>query len=82
MEKEKSGSAKPGVKSWKPLAGSSSRSGSTKDENPTVEYLKKNKVPVTRENYLNLAYLGNPPKELNAEEEAMLPEELRDTSNV
>ena len=44
---------------------------------PTVEYLEKHNTPVTRENYLNLAYLGNPPKELDAEQEAALPEELR-----
>jgi hypothetical protein len=42
-----------------------------------VEYLKKNNVPLTRENYLQLAYLGEPPKELDAEQEAMLPEEIR-----
>jgi hypothetical protein len=34
----------------------------------------KNNIPLTRENYLNLAYLGNPPEELCAEEESMLPE--------
>ena len=27
-------------------------------------------LPVTREDYLNLAYLGRPPKQLSAEEEA------------
>ena len=35
------------------------------------------KVPVTRESYLNLAYLGHPPKELGAEEEADLPKAAR-----
>lgn len=42
--------------------------------NHTVEWLKKNGIPVTRRNYLNVAYLGNPPAELSAEEEAELPE--------
>jgi hypothetical protein len=34
-------------------------------------------IPVTRENYLNLAYLGEPPEQLSAEEECELPEELQ-----
>jgi len=34
-------------------------------------------IPVTRENYLNLVYLGRPPEELSAEEECELPEELQ-----
>ena len=47
--------------------------------NHTVEYMKKNGVPLTRENYLDYAYLGNPPSQLSAEEEAELPEELQRT---
>ena len=43
-----------------------------------VQLLQKAGVPVTRENYLNMAYLGNPPKKLTAEEEAELPRELRE----
>lgn len=74
MEKERSDSTKPDVKSWTPLGGSSSQSGS---KDPVVEYLKKNNTPLTRENYLQVAYLGDPPKELDAEVEAMLPEEIR-----
>jgi hypothetical protein len=34
-------------------------------------------LPVTREDYLNLAYLGRPPEQLSAEEEADLPKEVR-----
>lgn len=49
----------------------------TKANDPVVNYLKAHSTPVTRENYLNLAYLGDPPKELSAEEEAALPEEIR-----
>ena len=44
--------------------------------NNTLEYMKKNGVPLTRENYLDYAYLGNPPDELSAEEEAEIPEGL------
>jgi hypothetical protein len=47
--------------------------------NHTVEYMKKNGVPLTRENYLDYAYLGNPPAQLSAEEEAELPEGLQRT---
>jgi hypothetical protein len=42
-----------------------------------VEYLKQHNIPVTRENYLDIAYMGNPPDVLDAEEEADLPEELQ-----
>jgi hypothetical protein len=34
-------------------------------------------MPVTRENYLNLAFLGKPP-EMNAKSEAILPPEFRE----
>jgi hypothetical protein len=34
-------------------------------------------LPVTREDYLNLAYLGRPPEQLSAEEEADLPKEVQ-----
>jgi hypothetical protein len=44
---------------------------------PVVEWLKKKNIPLTRRNYLNVAYLGDPPAELSAEEEAELPEEIQ-----
>jgi hypothetical protein len=44
--------------------------------NPTLEFLKANNIPVTRENYLAVEYLGNPP-ELDAEQEAALPWQAR-----
>jgi hypothetical protein len=31
--------------------------------NPTVEWMKANNLPLTRENYLYVAYMGNPPLE-------------------
>jgi len=45
----------------------------------TLEHMKKNGIPLTRENYLDFAYLGTPPppEEWGAELEAELPEELR-----
>jgi hypothetical protein len=45
--------------------------------NHVVNHMKKHGIPVTRENYLDFAYLGNPPEELGPEEEAELPEEIK-----
>ncbi|HZS43430.1 MAG TPA: hypothetical protein VFA52_04565 [Candidatus Paceibacterota bacterium] len=42
--------------------------------------MKQDKIPLTRKNYLELAYFGNPPDELSAEEEAELPEQFRKMS--
>jgi hypothetical protein len=42
-----------------------------------LEYMKKNNLPLTREKYLEMAYLGNPPEELGPEEEAELPREFQ-----
>lgn len=39
----------------------------------TLEWLKKNGIPASRENYIQLAFLGNPPDEpLDGEIEAEL----------
>jgi hypothetical protein len=48
-----------------------------KPVNHVLEWMKKNDVPLTRKNYLDIAYLGDPPKELSAEEEADIPPEVR-----
>jgi hypothetical protein len=45
--------------------------------NPVLDLMLKNKIPLTRENYLNVAYMGEVPEELSAEEELELPEEFR-----
>jgi hypothetical protein len=42
-----------------------------------LEKMKALGLPMTRENYLYLAYLGNPPDELGPEEEAELPEQFQ-----
>jgi hypothetical protein len=34
-------------------------------------------MPITRESYLELAHMGEPPEKLSAEEEMNLPPELR-----
>lgn len=38
-----------------------------------LEMMKHHVIPETRKNYLALAYLGNPPDELSAEQELELP---------
>lgn len=46
-------------------------------EDIVLNKMKKEGVPLTRENYLQFAYFGNPPEELSAEEEAQLPEQFQ-----
>ncbi len=41
-----------------------------------IEEMIKRGVPLTRDNYLDFAYLGNPPDELDAEEESQIPKAL------
>jgi hypothetical protein len=47
---------------------------------PTLEFLRENNLPVNRENYLYIAYMGNPPEELDAEQEDALPWEVKSPS--
>jgi hypothetical protein len=49
----------------------------TLDNDGTLVLLKRMGLPVTRENYIRAAFLGNPPDELDGEIEAELPEELQ-----
>jgi hypothetical protein len=42
-----------------------------------LEKMKAEGLPMTRAQYLALAYLGNPPAELSAEQEAELPEQFQ-----
>ena len=48
----------------------------------TLEYMKKNDIPLTMENYLALAYMGDPPETLGGEEWAEIPEEIRDSEEA
>jgi hypothetical protein len=45
--------------------------------NATIRLMKENHIPVTREKYLLVEYLGTPPAELDAELEAELPRQFR-----
>ena len=42
-----------------------------------LDMMKKEGIPMTRENYLSLAYFGNPPDELDPEEEFALPAQFQ-----
>ena len=44
---------------------------------PLKRLMKKYDIPLTRENYLNLAYMGEVPEQLSAEQIADLPVELQ-----
>jgi len=43
----------------------------------TLELMKRHNIPESREIYLALAYMGNPPAKLSAEEEMQLPDQFR-----
>ena len=51
-------------------------------QNSTLELMKKHKVPMTRENYLYLEYMGTPPEEIGGEIEAEIPQEIRDAEDA
>ena len=44
---------------------------------PTLDYMVRNGIKLTRANYLSIAYLGDVPEPLGAEEEAAIPEFLQ-----
>jgi hypothetical protein len=44
-----------------------SKSPKSRVTDPTLEFLKGAMLAITRENYLAVGYLGNPPEELDAE---------------
>ena len=46
-------------------------------DEPLMRLMKKYDIPLTRENYLKLAYVGEVPEPLSAEQEADLPVELQ-----
>ena len=47
-----------------------------------LEYMKQHNIPLTRENYLQINYMGNPPEKLDAEQEAEIPAEITDRDGV
>ena len=57
--------------------GSAESAPQSGQEDPLVRLMRRFGMSVTRENYVNLAFLGEPP-EMDAELEAILPPELRE----
>lgn len=45
-----------------------------------LEYMKQHNIPLTRENYLEINYMGNPPDPMPAELEAEIPDEVKGDS--
>src|SRR6187401_1388187 len=58
------------------MANSKTRPGSSQDD-PVIALLNEHGIPVTRETYLDVAHMGQPPK-WHPELEADLPEHLQD----
>src|SRR5271154_7109636 len=50
--------------------------------NLTLELMKKRNIPLTRQNYLDIEYMGNPPEEIGGEIEAEIPQEIRDAEDA
>jgi hypothetical protein len=44
---------------------------------PFLDWMKKNGIPLTREQYIHLVYFGHPPAEWTAEDEEQLPEQFQ-----
>lgn len=47
-----------------------------------LEAMKKHNIPLTRQNYLDIAYMGNPPEEIGAEIEASIPWEIKYADDI
>lgn len=44
--------------------------------------MKENGVPLTRANYLDIAYMGAPPDEIGGEIEASIPKEIGEAEDI
>jgi len=49
---------------------------------PIFEIMKARGLPLTRETYLNLNFMGKPPAVLHLEIEQEMPEELREPDDI
>jgi len=58
----------------KSQAASETRHGMSKG---MLDLMKRAGIPLTRENYLELEHMGNPPKHLTPEQESDLPSQFR-----
>ncbi len=51
-------------------------------EDIVLKAMKKNNIPLTRANYLDIAYMGNPPEEIGGEVEASIPKEIGEAEDI
>lgn len=51
-------------------------------DNIVLAWMKKEGVPLTRQNYLDLAYMGSPPDEIGGEIEASIPWEIKHADDI
>ena len=58
--------------------GAGMKPGMKTQHDSILALMRTHRIPMTRENYLALAYLGHPPAELDPEEEAELPETFQE----
>lgn len=58
------------------------QTGTNSSDDILVNWLNKKGIPVTRDNYIALAYPDGPPAPWTAEHEADLPDELQDMDKV
>jgi hypothetical protein len=49
---------------------------------PTLEYMIEHDIPLTREQFISMNYLGHPPEPWTAEHEGEVPAPWRDFGNV
>lgn len=47
-----------------------------------LDAMKKNNIPLTRQNYLDIAYMGSPPDEIGGEIEASIPKEIGEAEDA
>jgi hypothetical protein len=54
----------------------------SKPESPVFALMRRHRIPITRENFIAISYMGSPPTEedWSAEDEDGLPPELQDFS--
>jgi hypothetical protein len=51
-------------------------------EDIVLNLMKQRGVPLTRENYLHIAYMGAPPEEIGGEIEASIPWEIKHAEDI
>ena len=47
-----------------------------------LQRMKEYNIPLTRQNYLDVAYMGNPPEEIGGEIEASIPWEINHAEDI